>query len=50
MMHLTAPAESHINDGIDKDDFTFHYSTIDDVLRMVNKLGYGGAGGHTPFH
>ena len=39
IMHLSAPAESSINDGIDKDDFTLLYSTIDDAIQMVNKLG-----------
>ena len=39
IMHLSAPADDSINDGIDKDDFTLHYSTIDDAVQMVNKLG-----------
>ena len=28
-----------INDGIIKDDFTLHYSTIDDAVQMINRLG-----------
>ena len=39
VMHLSAPAEISINDGINKDEFTLHYSTIDDAVRMINKLG-----------
>ena len=39
IMHLSAPAETSINDGIKKEEFTLHYSTIDDAIRMINKLG-----------
>ena len=39
IMHLSAPAESSINDGIIKDDFTLHYGTIDNAVQMVNRLG-----------
>jgi hypothetical protein len=38
-MHLSAPAETSINDGINKEVFTLHYSTIDGAVRMINKLG-----------
>ena len=34
-----SPAESSINDGINKEELTLHYSTIDDAVKMVNKLG-----------
>ena len=33
IMHLSAPAEISIN------EFTLHYSTIDDAVRMITKLG-----------
>ena len=39
IMHLSAPAETSINDGINKEEFTLHYSTIDDAIRMINNLG-----------
>lgn len=39
IMHLSVPAGSSINVGINKEEFTLHYSTIDDAVRMVNKLG-----------
>lgn len=38
-MHLSAPVESSINDGINKEDITLRYSTVDDAVRMINKLG-----------
>ena len=39
IMHLSAPVETSINNGINKEEFTLHYSTIDDAVRMINKLG-----------
>ena len=39
IMHLSAPTDHSINDGIDKEDFTLHYSTIDDAVKMVQHLG-----------
>lgn len=39
IMHLSAPVESSINDGINKEDITLRYSTVDDAVRMINKLG-----------
>ena len=30
-----------VNDGIDPDEFTLHYSTIDQVIHLVSKLGVG---------
>ena len=38
-MHLSAPPDSSINDGIDKEEFTLRYTTIDDVVQMINWLG-----------
>ena len=32
IMHLCAPQDSSINDGILKEDFTLHYSTIDNAV------------------
>ncbi len=38
IMHLSAPQDNSINDGIHK-DFTLHYSSIDDAVQMVHRLG-----------
>ena len=39
IMHLSAPSESSINDGIDKEEFPLRYRTIDDAVQMVCRLG-----------
>ena len=39
IMHLSAPAGSSINDGINKDNYILHYSTTDNAVRMVHRLG-----------
>ena len=39
IMHLSAPPDSSINDGIDKEEFTLRYATIDDAVQMINRLG-----------
>ena len=39
IMHLSAPSESSINDGIDKEEFPLRYRTIDDAVQMVRHLG-----------
>lgn len=41
IMHLSAPADISINDGIDKEDFTLRYRTIDDAVKLVHKYGAG---------
>ena len=41
IMHLSAPYMLSINDGINKEDYTLHYSSIDDVTRFAAKLGRG---------
>ena len=41
IMHLSAPQDNSINDGIHKEDFTLHYSSIDDAVQMVHRLGCG---------
>ena len=38
-MHLSAPPDSSINDGIDKEEFTLRYATIDNAVQMINRLG-----------
>lgn len=39
IMHLSAPTSRSINDGIDKEDFTLRYATIDDAVRLIHGLG-----------
>ena len=39
IMHLSAPNMLSINDGINKEDYSLHYSSIDDATRLVAKLG-----------
>ena len=39
IMHLSAPPDSSINYGIDKEEFTLRYATINDAVQMINRLG-----------
>ena len=41
ILHLSAPAGSSVNDHIPKDPFSLHFSTTDDVVRMLTTLGTG---------
>ena len=41
IMHLSAPPDRSINDGIDKQEFTLRYSTIDDAVKLIQKHGQG---------
>ena len=41
IMHLSAPHLHSINDGIDKEDFSLRYSTIDDATRLIAAAGTG---------
>ena len=40
-MDLSYPGGASVNDGIDLDRFTLHYITLDQVIRLVSKLGPG---------
>ena len=40
-MHLSAPEGISVNDFIDADAFTLHYTTVDDVVAMVSRYGKG---------
>ena len=35
------PGGASVNNGIDPDEFTLHYITVDQVIRVVSKLGVG---------
>lgn len=39
IMHLSAPTRSSINDGINKEEFTLRYSSIDDAVRLIQLSG-----------
>ena len=40
-MHLSVPEGISVNDFIDADAFTLHYTTVDDVVAMVSGYGKG---------
>ena len=39
--HLSAPAGRSINDFISKDEFSLHYSSVDDATSILSRLGKG---------
>ena len=41
IMHLSAPSPTSINDGISKEQFSLHYSTIDDAIQLITVAGVG---------
>ena len=41
MLHLSAPEDHSINDYISRDEFSFHYSTIDDATALLGKFQRG---------
>ena len=41
IMHLSAPTDHSINDGISKEMFSLRYSTIDDACRLIATTGHG---------
>ena len=40
IMHLSAPVGYSINDFISSDDFSLHYASIDDAVKLLS-LGTG---------
>ena len=40
-MHLSAPAGRSVNDGIPLDEFSLHYSAVDDAVTILLHLGRG---------
>ena len=40
-MHLSAPAGKSVNDGIPPDEFSLHYSSVDDAVTILLHLGRG---------
>ena len=41
IVDLSSPGGASVNDGIDPHEFTLHYSTVDQVIRQVSRLGPG---------
>ena len=39
--HLSAPVARSINDGIDKEDYSLHYVTVDNAIEIIMQLGRG---------
>lgn len=39
IVDLSSPEGASVNDGIDPDEFTLHYIKLDQVIRVVSKLG-----------
>ena len=37
IMHLSAPVGLSVNDGNTKDEFSLHYVTVDDVVRIIHR-------------
>ena len=41
IMHLSVPAGRSVNDGIHPDEFSLHYSSVDDAVAILLHLGKG---------
>ena len=41
IVDLSSPGGASVNDGIDPNEFTLHYITVDQVIRMVSRFGKG---------
>ena len=41
IVDLSSPGGASVNDGINPDDFTLHYITVDQIIRLVSRLGKG---------
>ena len=41
IVDLSSPGGASVNDGINAHEFTFHYITVDQIIRMVSQLGRG---------
>ena len=41
IMHLSAPAGRSVNNGIHLDEFSLHYSSVDDAVAILLHLGKG---------
>ena len=41
IVDLSSPGGARVNDGINPDEFALHYTTVDQVIRMVSQFGQG---------
>ena len=41
IVDLSSPMGSSVNDGINPEDFTLHYITVDQVIHLVSQFGGG---------
>ena len=41
IVDLSSPGGASVNDGINAHEFTLHYITVDQIIRMVSRLGRG---------
>ena len=41
IVDLSSPGGAIVNDGIDPEEYTLHYITLDQVIHLVSKLGAG---------
>ena len=41
IVDLSSPSGASVNDGINAEDFSMHYITVDQIIRMVSKHGPG---------
>ena len=41
IVDLSSPISSSVNDGIDPEEFTLHYITVDQVIQLVSQFGPG---------
>ena len=41
IVHLSAPRGSSVNDGIDKEQYSLHYSSVDEAVALLQQAGWG---------
>ena len=41
ILHLSAPYGASVNDGISKEEFSLHYSSVDDAVKLLHPYGKG---------
>ena len=41
ILHLSAPYGASVNDGISKEEFSLHYSSVDDAVKLLHSYGKG---------
>ena len=41
ILHLSAPYGASVNDGISKEEFSLHYSSMDDAVKLLHSYGKG---------